>query len=200
MNKQPRFIILHHTGGTEKDPLFDTSNQTFEDVNNWHRQSPLVWLGKLSSLGYAIGYTYFIDKTGKITQGRADNEQSAHCKGYNNNPTDHPSKTSIGICLAGNFDVTFPTPEQKKSLELLLLKKTAEYSIPKENIVPHRSFANKSCFGRNLPDNWGQSFFVPVVSKPVESMCIAQEKEIVALKKEVDGYKSWFDWFVKMFS
>jgi N-acetylmuramoyl-L-alanine amidase len=179
------FLIIHHTGGTESNPIADTSNQTFDDVNSWHRVDPNVWLGRLSSLGYAIGYHYFIDKTGKVTQGRNDYEQAAHAKGYNNNSWDPPEHSAIGICLAGNFDVSFPTSEQIKSLTLLLTQKVGEYGIPISNIVPHRYVANKSCYGRNLPDDWAANLLRPVQS----SSCIAQENEIVALKAKV----SWYD-------
>ena len=36
MNK-PEIIILHHSGGTAGDPTLDTSNQTLEIINLWHR-------------------------------------------------------------------------------------------------------------------------------------------------------------------
>lgn len=183
--KTPHWLILHHTGGTKTDPRADTSHHTFEDVNAWHKQDENVWLGELSSLGYSCGYTYYIDKKGKVTQARADGEQAAHCKGYNNNDWDIEANASIGICLAGNFDVTFPTSEQIKSLELLLLRLTTKYSIPKEKIVAHRKFASKTCFGRNLPDDWGQTLLKPVVITPEENMCIAQEKVIEEQKKQI---------------
>lgn len=112
MNKNiPKFLIIHHCGGTDLNPLADSSNQTFEDVNAYHRTAPNVWLGYLSSLGYAIGYHYFIEKNGKVTQGRADTDEGAHCKGFNTQ--------SIGICLAGNFDATMPSQAQIEALKAL---------------------------------------------------------------------------------
>ncbi len=192
----PKYIILHHTGGTDADPLADTSNQTFEVVNAWHRQNPNVWLGKLSSLGYAIGYTYFIDKTGKLTQGRSDTEQSAHTQGYNNNPWDVPEHASIGICLAGNFDLTFPSQAQIATLKSLLTSKMIQYSIPIANIVPHRTFANKTCYGRNLPNNWGQTLVSPPA---IQTSCLAQEKIIAEQKVKIAWYESLVNSFIKTF-
>lgn len=138
----PEYLVVHHTGGTDRDPLANTSNHKFETVDGWHRH---LWNFR-SSLGHYIGYHYFIDKTGKATQGRADNEEGAHTKGMN--------RRSIGICLAGNFDATIPTKEQEETLRLLLKRLAKKYNIPKGNIVPHRRFANKSCFGRRLTDTW----------------------------------------------
>jgi len=141
---KPQWLIVHHCGGSDADPKADTSNQTFEIVDEWHR---LKWNFK-SSLGHYIGYQYFIDKTGKVTQGRADTDEGAHTIGKN--------LSSLGICLAGNFDVTKPTQAQVDALKTLLKAKMEQYSIPLANVVPHRTFAVKSCYGNLLPDSWAR--------------------------------------------
>lgn len=150
MNR-PTFLIVHHFGGTDADPLADTSNQTVEVVNEWHRQ---LWNFK-SSLGWYCGYHFVIEKDGKTTQCRADWEEGAHTKGYNTQ--------SIGIALSGNFDRTKPTAAQTKALRSLLLQLMNKHGIREENIVPHRRFANKTCYGRNLSDDWARSL---VATKP----------------------------------
>ena len=131
----PKYISIHHTGGTDADPLADTSLHTFGIVNNWHKQ---LWNFK-SSLGYYIGYQYFIEKDGLTTQGRSDLEEGAHTIGYN--------KNSIGICLAGNFDSTLPTSYQLDALAELIINKVREYNISFKNILFHRDVANKTCPG-----------------------------------------------------
>ena len=136
-----KYLIIHHTSGTDIDPLEDTSHHTFEIVDARHKQK---WSFK-SNLGYYIGYQYFIDKTGKVTQGREDTEEGAHTIGYN--------KESVGICLSGNFDVTKPTEAQITALKALLHRLSAKYNVSLENIIPHRAKANKSCYGRNLSDD-----------------------------------------------
>ena len=140
----PKYLIVHHSGGGEINPLVDTSGHTFETVNEYHRG---LW-NFPSSLGFYIGYHYYIEKSGKVTQGRADTDEGAHCIGKN--------KESIGICLAGNFDLTVPTKEQVGALKELLSRKRVEWAVPIENIVPHRKFADKSCYGKNLSDDWCQ--------------------------------------------
>jgi len=174
----PIRIIVHHSGGLRDNPLADTSHHTFNDVDTWHRHDPNVWLGEYSSLGHAIGYHYFIEKDGKITQGRADTDEGAHCKGHNID--------SIGICLAGNFDVTFPTKEQAESLKGLLSKKTTEYKISTDNVIPHRHFASKSCYGRNLSDTWARDLLKPVYV----SSCAIEKEEIKNLKQTLSWYES----------
>ncbi len=148
MNK-PLYLIVHHTGGSDIDPLQDSSNFTFEQCNEQHRKS----FNMKSSLGFYIGYHYYIDKLGKVTQGRADTDEGAHTIGRNSE--------SIGICLAGNFDATLPTEIQKVALAELLKRLSAKYGIPTQNIVPHRFFGPKTCYGNKLADNWARSLIIP---------------------------------------
>ena len=63
---------------------------------------------------------------------------------------------SLGICLTGNFDKGIDTPNEKQinSLRNLLYEKATQYKIPLSNIVPHRKFSTKSCYGNSLSDNW----------------------------------------------
>lgn len=150
------YLIVHHTGGTDADPLADTSEHTFAIVDAWHKQ--LGW-GK-------IGYHYFIDKTGLLTQGREDSEEGAHTIGYN--------LKSLGICLAGNFDVTMPTQAQINTLQKLLNDKQKQYSVPLEKIVAHRCFSSKTCYGKLLADDWARKLIV--VNKPKSKLRIIIEE------------------------
>ena len=145
-----KYLFVHHVGGTEKNPLYDSSNQTFEFIDEYHRQR---WNGMTySTMGHYIGYQYFIDRTGKLTQGRSDFEEGAHTIGFNTE--------SIGICLAGNFDLTLPTEAQIKTLTDLLVKKKVEFNVPLKNIFAHRAFANKTCYGKRLYDTWARDLVV----------------------------------------
>lgn len=145
-------IIIHHAGGTDANPLQDSSNYTVQMCNRDHKRFDM-----LSSLGWYVGYQYFIDKQGVVTKCREDTEEGAHTIGQN--------KSSIGICLAGNFDATLPTEAQKTALKALLEKKMKEWNIPIQNIVPHRKFAVKTCFGRKLPDDFAQKLVTVPTTK-----------------------------------
>ncbi len=144
----PQWIVVHHSGGTDLNPLQDSSNYTVDQCNIDHKAR----FNFKSSLGWWVGYQYFIDKEGKATQCRADKEEGAHTIGKNN--------SSIGICLAGNFDATMPTARQIEALKTLLIEKSKEYNIPKENIVPHRTFAKKTCYGNKLSESWARDLIV----------------------------------------
>lgn len=141
---RPNKIIVHHTSGSDSNPLSDSSNFTFQDCEALHKKR----FHFLSALGYWTGYQYFIEKDGKVFQARSDIEEGAHTVGQNT--------TSIGICLAGNFDVTLPTKAQEDSLTLLMTRLMSEHLIMRSQIYPHRKFASKTCYGRKLSDTWAR--------------------------------------------
>ena len=143
MANQIKSLIIHHELGSNG----------FAGVNEYHRQ---LWNFK-SSLGFFIGYQYYLDKSGKVWQGRRDDEEGAHTKGRN--------LDSIGICLEGNLDIELPTPNQMTSLKALILQKMTEYAILPDQVFGHRKFASyKTCPGRNISDADIRAFFQPTVS------------------------------------
>lgn len=126
----PKNIIVHHTAVSREK----NSNQ-FEATDNYHKSKG--WGG--------IGYHYLIEPDGTVKQGRADNEPGAHTSQKNMN------YLSLGICLTGDFDIEEPTKEQCIALQELIRRKQTEYTILDDNVVPHRHYAPKSCWGNKLP-------------------------------------------------
>ena len=137
------YAIVHHTAVSRtKNP--DQWNAT----NEYHREK---W-DMRSQLGYYVGYNYEISASGTVRQARLIGEETVACTGHNFD--------SIHICLDGNFDIELPTKEQEKTLQDLLLRLVDEYKINWKDIVPHRMFANKSCYGNLLPDDWAQKIYL----------------------------------------
>lgn len=155
----PKWLIVHHTGGTDANPLADTSNHTAEQVDAWHKAKG--WDG--------IGYNWYIEKNGTLKKGRAEDKTGAHTIGYNDQ--------SIGICLAGNFDATLPTQPQIDTLTKLLQSKLIQYNLSLDKIVPHRKFASKTCYGNKLSDNWAMDL--------VKSPTIGKKEKIKQLLAEL---------------
>lgn len=148
----PQYLIIHHAGGTDASPLQDSSNYTVAMCDADHKARGFT----KSSMGYYVGYQYVIEKDGKVTQCRKDDEEGCHTIGKNN--------SSIGIMLCGNFDATLPTPEQIYSLRKLLVEKMTQWKILPNFIVPHRQFASKTCYGNKLADSWARDL---VKNEPV---------------------------------
>lgn len=145
----PEMIILHHSGGTDANPLADTSHHTAEMMESWH----------LSKGWEGLGYHYVIHKDGTIVRGRPEHYHGAHTSNYN--------KKSIGICMSGNFDATLPTREQEESFKTLYKDISKRY--PNLKVFPHRKFANKTCYGKKLTDSYGQDLANSAITIKVEA-------------------------------
>lgn len=123
-------IVIHNTGfPTDKD-------STAAEIHEFHQKGN-GWAG--------IGYHYLIRKDGMIEQGRRPDMIGAHAY--------HHNKTSIGVCLAGNFNLANPTPRQLESLKLLSAWLCEKYHLDpmkKGVIVGHCDLNDTDCPGSNL--------------------------------------------------
>lgn len=119
------FIVVHCSA---------TNTQDFcaADIDRWHRAQ-----------GWAcIGYHFVIKRDGTLEEGRVEECIGAHVEGYN--------AISLGICMIGGVDKDGKpkdnfTPEQYKTLELLLKNQHAKH--PDAVIQGHRDFPKvaKAC-------------------------------------------------------
>ena len=130
--KVTEVLVIHHTGipGVDKD-------STAADIHKYH-QEVNGWAG--------IGYHYLIQKNGMIEQGRRPNAVGAHAYEHN--------KTSIGICLAGNFTLGKPTAAQMDSVKELCAWLCRKYGLDptrKGVIVGHQDLNDDAdCPGMHL--------------------------------------------------
>ena len=179
-----KWLVIHHTGGTDLNPMADTSNHTFEIVDQYHKN--LGW-GK-------IGYHYFISKEGDVKQGRMDFEEGAHCNQVLSGVS--LNVQSLGIALAGNFDLTMPTVGQIKALKDLIKSKMLEYNIPLANVVPHRKFASKSCYGQHLSDEWIKTI---LNEAPVSPPCVQEKAVVEEQRRQIRNLQDLIDSIIKLF-
>lgn len=115
-------IIVHHTS---------RQHMTAEECHEFH-QKQRGWSG--------IGYNYFIEKNGVIIEGRGQHV-GAHAYGHN--------RTSIGICMTGDFDRETPTNEQWISFLWLTGYMMKLYHLQTSQVLGHRELegVKKSCPG-----------------------------------------------------
>ena len=124
-------IVIHHAGFPDAD-----KDSSAEEIHKFH-QEVNGWAG--------IGYHYVIRKDGTIEQGRKPLAVGAHAYQHN--------KNSVGICVAGNFDIGKPNREQMDSLKLLTAWLCQRYKLnpmKKGVIVGHRNLNDTKCPGDNL--------------------------------------------------
>lgn len=118
----PEVLVFHHTAANGLTP---------EEINRNH----------ISQGWGAIGYHFYIRKDGKIYRGRPEESVGAHAIGRN--------RTSIGICLEGNFEEEGLTDAQKESLERLSVDMIIKYNL--EDCIGHRDVYETLCPGKNFP-------------------------------------------------
>ena len=142
-------IIVHHTA-SKTTP----GSQQIHGVDNFHRDKdwdagPGVAKAKKSRLGFFVQYHYFIEENGQVIKTADHDENRWHAAEQND--------TAIGVCLAGSFDPggnAAPSAAQTAALQKLLREIANTENIKPERIFPHRKYASKSCYGRNLSDTW----------------------------------------------
>jgi len=123
--KEVKYLVIH-CSATKLSKLM-----TADDVDNCHRAQ-----------GWdMIGYHWYIDRNGLITEGRKEQFEGAHVRGYND--------CAIGICYEGGLDeegnyADTRTPEQCDTLFDLLI--TLKQQFPKARIYGHYEFnSTKHC-------------------------------------------------------
>ena len=135
MEIKPARIIWHHSADNSDDAQF-------HKINVYHKSLNFP----LSALGYYVGYHYLIEANGAVIQARKETEIGAHDQGENSN--------SLGICLAGNFNIRYPSEAQSASAALLIKQIRTRWPIPVTRIEPHRWDDTTDCPGTLVADNF----------------------------------------------
>lgn len=169
----PKQIVVHHDGVSRSGPSFDV-------INTYHQSEHFP----LSSLGYYVGYHFFIEKDGTIKQARREDEIGAHTLGQN--------YTALGIGMAGNFDKEMPTDAQITSLGTLLSRLCLTHGIAGDQIFPHRKYNPKTCYGTLLSDTWAQGVFLQYEHARITAQCAALGiPTSQPLKKKAGALLAW---------
>ena len=156
MNNDPKYIIIHHAA---------SSRCTIEDIHSWHLAKG--WAG--------CGYHFFVNKAGKIFEGRPIKANGAHTVGQNTK--------SIGICLEGDFTKEKPSKEQIKALQELVAYLQVEYDIDNSHIKGHSDFNATLCPAIDLKE-----LFAPVEEPEVDLLELVAEIEerLSELKRQIE--------------
>ena len=132
-------IVIHHSG---------TKNGSAAIFDKWHRRGN-YWEG--------VGYDFVIGNGSNSADGQVEvtfrwrnQTTGAHCGGTEDN---WANKEAVGICLVGNFNETFPSTVQMRSLVKLVRFLQKRYGIPKSRIYSHNTTPGAratDCPGRNF--------------------------------------------------
>jgi hypothetical protein len=128
-----QYIIIHHSQSPDSGKTY-----SWDEIESWH----------VKDNGWAqIGYNFGIEKDDKERYiyciGRGLDCVGAHTYGMN--------ETAIGICVVGDFDIAPPNDIQIWLLSELCKSLMRDFSIPLDNILPHRDFnTQKTCPGKHF--------------------------------------------------
>ena len=141
-------IVVHHTAGSQSSD----AERIIPAISRLHSRK---FNTMPASLGLMVAYHYLIMSDGAIHQTRDEEDIGYHAGDWEVN------KTSIGICLTGNFEKHKPTRQQIQSLDRLVRRIQSERNIVK--VVPHSHCKATLCCGRHLEAalrklSWGKHF------------------------------------------
>jgi hypothetical protein len=128
-----RSIVLHHTSW----PSHQLGGAGFAEEASYVRA---IQRSHIDREFIDIGYHFVIMPSGRIFAGRPPSAMGAHVKGHNGG--------TVGISLAGDFDVEEPTASALAGLDVLI-RKLAKPSAGLM-LVTHRDLASTSCPGERL--------------------------------------------------
>ena len=176
-------LVIHHSGGTDANPLADTSHHTAQIIETYH----------LSRGWEGIGYHYVIHKDGAIWAGRPEHYHSAAVLNHNS--------TTLNICLVGNFKLTLPTKEQEEAFKWLYRDIITRHpQLTTDKVIGHRILQVKSCPGKKLKDDYGKKLAKKAI---LDGQPEAKDNSVEALalcKAENAKYVSLLESIKKLFN
>lgn len=138
-----KYIALHHTSSR------NTGSPQLYGVNRYHKNK---W-GMKSSLGWYVGYNYFCDVDGSVTQTRAHDEEQVAQIGHNCDVKKNCD--TISFSMAGDFRYQKPTEKQTNAFRDFVDNLKQEY--PGIKVVGHRDLQkNRTCPA--LPQSYIKQF------------------------------------------
>ena len=178
---KPKFLIVHHSAGSQTEPLETAVNR----ISELHRKSPTVKHTKQNGFGFHCAYHYMIDKDGSIMPTRPENEVGHHCGSWWMNIR------SVAICLLGNFQNDTPSKKQLVTLSKKIIELRQKYSIPAENVKGHRDVKATACPGKNMTSE----IIYKCATTIVEPDWLSTPR--IGVNKPSNVHKPAWDWGVK---
>lgn len=195
MQNNPKYILIHCTDY----PRNMMANQ-FVACNNWHKDRSFP----ISSKGLYIGYHVLITGDSSYIC-RDDLEEGAHCNQNVNGLS--MNFQSLSVCVGFDGDIEYLTAMEQALLQKQIWAWQDMYKIPNKNVKFHRFYTPaKSCPGSLITENWLEDLLdrpaqtsIPNL-KPVEKMCITEEKIIAEQKAKLTWYEEIFRYIAEKWS
>lgn len=136
-------LTIHHTG-TKQQPGRSLTDKMRSLQKFSQEDSPLAD-GRMKLAWADIPYHLYVDINGEVAEGRDINYAGDTNTTYD--PAGH-----LLVVVEGDFNTEAITPEQMKTLEVLVPALAKRYAIPADSLAAHKDFAQTSCPGTALYD------------------------------------------------
>lgn len=171
---------IHHTAAARGN-----GSSQLKSVNEYHRTKD--WGGGFiqthpSSLGWYVGYNYFIDVDGTVTNTRKVGEETIANIGHN--CSSDSTCDTISVCLAGDFNQELPTDAQIKSLKALIAEFEATYG--KIHYTFHRLIQpGRTCPGSLFTEDYMRQAVLEKNTQTTDPVDAEKKQQIEALQRQV---------------
>ncbi|HEY4481831.1 MAG TPA: peptidoglycan recognition family protein [Candidatus Brocadiaceae bacterium] len=130
-----RYIVIHHSASNADNAA--SMDKYHREVRGWEN---------------GLGYHFVIGNGSSSGDGQIEiGSRWIHQINGAHAGNDEYNQYGIGICLVGNFEDSYPTEAQVRSLIELVHYLQQRCNIPFENIIMHRHVKHTACPGKNFP-------------------------------------------------
>lgn len=133
-------IVLHNSASKSQKLSIDKFQKQIEA---WHRKA---FRNNPDSKSYFTQYHYLVAGDGTVRNARPVEDIGWHCGDWKVN------KSSIAICMAGDFREDELEGKQLKAVTKLVDTLKKDYGIKANNVKGHRNYKATVCPGTNITD------------------------------------------------
>lgn len=138
-------VVIHHTAIKQ-----DGKNQ-YDRVNNLHKSKGFI---QSNLTGSYVGYHFLVEQDGTVKKNKGLDEVGCHNNAYDSEAKTGYNYSSIGISLAGNFEIDTPNKKQLDAVKTILSTIKQSIGVVKydeTNLFYHKDTKATLCPGKYMP-------------------------------------------------
>lgn len=138
-------VVIHHTA------IKQDGKTQYDRVNNIHKSKGFI---QSNLTGSYVGYHYLVEQDGTIKKNKGLDEVGCHNNAYDPVAGTAYNYSSIGISLAGNFEVDTPNKKQLDAVKTILSTIKQSIGVVKydeTNLFYHKDTKATLCPGKHMP-------------------------------------------------
>ena len=178
-----KYLVIHHTavsrasGKNQRDAV-----NTYHKNKNWGTVKSPWYQKTASTLGYYIGYNYFIDVDGSVTHTRAVGEETIAQNGHNCDVLKRCD--AISVCISGDFSVELLSDTQITQLRNTLKGLLVKY--PQAAVVFHSDIQkDRTCPGKLFTKEYLNTRILQTIPPELDVKDAEKKKQIESLMQQV---------------